>query len=106
VGVRLHAPPPPPPPLFFDILPNEPTQDAKVRAILEKGMAREDQVQQGAVAGMPPNVEVVYKDLGSVSPADCSGAKVRGIERGDRMAKWPRAPMDPDQSTIHRTSSP
>ncbi len=50
-----------------------------MRAILEKASAREGQPQQalqGAVAGLPPNVEVVYKELGSVSPADCSGAQV------------------------------
>lgn len=47
-----------------------------MRAILDKGEAREGQQPQGAVTGLPANVEVVYKDLGSVSAADCSGAQV------------------------------
>lgn len=52
-------------------------QDAKVRAILSQRDAREGKQPEGAVAGLPPNVEVVSKDLGSVSSADCSGAQVR-----------------------------
>lgn len=47
-----------------------------MRAILEKGEVREGQLRQGAVTGLPSNVEIVYKNLDTVSAADCSGAQV------------------------------
>lgn len=54
-----------------------------MRAILENSEAREGQQAQGTVAGLPSNVEIVYKNLDSVSAADCSGAQV-----GDMRCGW------------------